>query len=94
MATQRGLGTRKAHHDAVRAKIQTSALVTFVQAYALTGLDHTGKEVNPARIKAALGLLAKTLPDLQSVALTNGPEGAFRLELPWLEKLAKTRGWA
>jgi hypothetical protein len=60
-------------HDArTRLKIKTSQLVNRLQNFAL-GVD--GIAMSREQVRAALGLLAKTLPDLQSVALTGGDGG-------------------
>lgn len=53
---------RKAHSPDTRAKIQSSQLINFLQVHALTGTD-----VKKSQVTAALGLLKKTLPDLQAV---------------------------
>ena len=62
--------TKIKHDDETRAKIQSSQLINFLQ-------DHvfTGSEVKKTQITAALGLLKKTLPDLQSI------EGAMDLTI-------------
>lgn len=59
------------HSEVVRARIRTAALVNFLTNYALGEHKH---EVEPARITAALGLLKKTIPDLQSVELSGEVE--------------------
>lgn len=55
-----------------RAKdaIQTTQLCKRLNGFALSELDvQTGKpvEMSPAQVKAAVALLKKTLPDLQSI---------------------------
>jgi hypothetical protein len=59
-------------HQTERAKeaIQTTQLCKRLNAFALSELDaQTGKpvEMSPAQVKAAVALLKKTLPDLQSI---------------------------
>ena len=50
------------HHEVIREKIQSSQLINFLQKHALTGGD-----VKKTQISAAVALLRKTLPDLQSI---------------------------
>jgi hypothetical protein len=66
------------HDDTTRQKIQSSQLVNFLQ-------DHVfnGTEVKKTQITAALGLLKKTLPDLQSI------EGAMDLTITKHEEALK-----
>lgn len=52
------------HSELVRGRIRTSALVNFLTKYAL---GQYKREVAPARVAAALGLLKKTIPDIQSI---------------------------
>lgn len=55
--------TRKIKHDAdTRSRIQSSQLINFLQDHVLKGRD-----AQKTQITAALGLLKKTLPDLQSI---------------------------
>lgn len=70
---------RKAHQDEIRAKIQTSALINRVQDYALGKLNDD--EVSSNRLNAIKMLLAKSLPDLQSVEITGEGGGAVILQL-------------
>ena len=56
---------RKTHQDDVREKIKTSQLINRLQNHAL-GLT----EMTPGQITAALGLLRKVLPELQSAEMT------------------------
>lgn len=55
----------KAHHEIVRSRIQTSQLINRL-------MDHVrGKvELSATQVTAALGLMRKTLPDLQAVELS------------------------
>lgn len=50
------------HSDDVRAKIQSSQLINFLQKHVLEGTD-----IKKTQVTAALGLLKKTIPDLQSI---------------------------
>jgi hypothetical protein len=59
---------RKTHQDEVRAKIQTSNLITRVQKYANGELSD--EDISPNRLNAIKLLLNKSLPDLQSVEIT------------------------
>jgi hypothetical protein len=55
--------TRKVRHDEnTRAKIKTSQLVNRLTAHVLGTV-----EMSPSQVTAGLGLLKKTLPDLQAV---------------------------
>jgi len=50
------------HDERTRAKIQTSQLINRLNSFV------NGKvELNAAQVTAALGLMKKTLPDLQAV---------------------------
>lgn len=53
---------RQNHSEEVRAKIQTSQLINVLQ-------DHVfnGTEIKKTQVSAAIALLRKTIPDLQSV---------------------------
>lgn len=53
------------HDDETRRKIQSSQLINRLQ-------DHifNGTEMSKTQVSAALGLLKKTIPDLQSVDLS------------------------
>jgi hypothetical protein len=62
-------------HDArTRLKIKTSQLINRLQAFALADFGDASNHMSNGQVRAALGLLAKTVPDLQSVALTD-PDG-------------------
>lgn len=63
---------RKTHQDEVRAKIQTSNLITRVQKYANGELSD--EDISPNRLNAIKLLLNKSLPDLQSVEITGDSE--------------------
>jgi hypothetical protein len=59
---------RKQHQDEIRAKIQTSALITRVTKFAMG--DLSDEDVSPNRLNAIKLLLSKALPDLSSVEYT------------------------
>jgi len=63
------------HQDTVRAKIQASQLINRLQ-------DHVdGKvELTNTQVTAALGLLKKSLPDLQAIE-GPGDQGEHKLEI-------------
>lgn len=70
------------HQEMVREKIRASQLINFIQNYALgIGKDQPGYQEAGVRIKAALGLLAKCIPDMQRTELT-GKDGE-RLSVEW-----------
>ena len=56
---------RKQHQDEVRAKIQGSQLVNYLQDHALKG---KGSDNSNTRVRAAVALLAKIVPDLSQVS--------------------------
>jgi hypothetical protein len=58
------------HQEMVREKIRGSQLVNALQKHALGKLH-----MKDTQIRAALGLLAKTLPDLQRTELTGRDGG-------------------
>lgn len=53
------------HSDEVRAKIQSSQLINFLQNHVLKGAD-----AQKTQVTAAVALLKKTLPDLQATELS------------------------
>ncbi len=58
--------------EKTRSAIQTTQLVKRLEGFALSLPDvQTGKpiDMSPAQVKAAVALLKKTMPDLQSVEL-------------------------
>lgn len=65
---RRGQRLRPHHQEDVRNKIKASQIVNFLTETIVNG-EFQGKEVNPVRVTAALGLLRKILPDLQSTEL-------------------------
>lgn len=75
-------------HDArTREKIRTSQLINRLEKFILSEAD--GKngpvELSPAQVTAALGLIKKTLPDLQATTLDAKVESAVTVkgELLW-----------
>lgn len=78
---------RLKHQDEVRLKIQTSALINRVQAYALGELSD--EQVSSNRLNAIKLLLSKSLPDLSSVEITGeggGPVQIAKIEIVPLVK--------
>lgn len=74
--------TRKQRHDDfTREKIQTSQLVNRLT-------DHVfGKvELGATQVQAALGLLRKSLPDLQTTSLTGEDGGPIEMICRWRER--------
>jgi len=62
---------RKIRHDQeTRAKIKTSQLVNRLTGHVLGEV-----EMVPSQVTAALGLLRKTLPDLQTTTLQGDSDG-------------------
>lgn len=53
------------HSDEVRAKIQSSQLINFLQDHVLKQ-----REAKKTQVTAAVALLKKTLPDLQATELS------------------------
>jgi hypothetical protein len=68
----------KRNDDLSRAAIQTTQLVKRLNFFALGQIDpscpHKTVEMTDGQIRAALGLLRKTIPDLAVTAHT-GPDG-------------------
>jgi len=70
---------RKTHQDDVRAKIQTSNLITRVQKYAMGELSD--EDISSNRLNAIKLLLSKTLPDLSSVEMTGDANNPLAMSL-------------
>lgn len=67
--------TRRIVHDEnTRAKIQASQIVNRLQKHILGEVD-----MSPTQVTAALGLLKKTLPDLQSMEVKAEVENTHRV---------------
>ncbi len=64
---------RKTHQDDVRAKIKTTQLINRLENHALGKVD-----LSTTQIKAIEVLIRKTLPDLQSVAITGDPDNPLQ----------------
>lgn len=101
------------HQDEIRRKIQATQLINFLQNLALRGLVEMGggrdggerklspdwdeKRIN-VRVRAALGLLNKSLPDVSSVQLTGDVQHSYIAHVPlteqnsdeWVKKHAPT----
>ena len=65
------------HDDKTRAKIKTSQLINRLVNHVLE--KDKEKLMSQSQVSAALGLIKKTLPDLQSTELT-GSDGSPLLE--------------
>ena len=66
------MATRKntAHSELVRSRIRSSQLVNRLQGFVLGKKDAKTKrkiDMSPHQVAAALGLLKKTIPDIQSI---------------------------
>jgi hypothetical protein len=71
-----------------RSAIKTTQLVKRLQGFALSELDKQSDkpvEMSPAQVKAALGLLKKTIPDLQSTELSGSLSVSHEDKLKELE---------
>ena len=87
---------RQRHQEEVRQRIKVAQLINFLQAYALTGKDTGRQEVNPGRVQAAKILLDKAIANPPQIIEGAGENGShvFELKAPWIESIAKARGWA
>jgi len=59
--------------EKARDAIRTTQLIKRLQGFALNELDDQSNrpvEMSPAQVKAAVALLKKTIPDLQSVEMS------------------------
>ena len=59
-----------AHSELVRARIRSAQLVNRLQAFVMGKKDPKTKrkiDLTPHQVTAALGLLRKTIPDIQSI---------------------------
>ena len=76
------------HDERSRAKIQTSQLCNRLNNYALGLPDPTtGRkfEMSDGQIRAALGLLRKTLPDLAVTQIAGEGGGALVVDFRWAD---------
>jgi len=76
------------HDDRSRSKIQTSQLINRLNLFALGAPDPCsihGKpiEMTDTQVRAALGLLRKTLPDLAVTELRGDPDRPLSIEFTW-----------
>lgn len=69
------------HAEEVRAKIKTSQLINRLQNFGLTDLTETKPGLSDAQVRAILGLLKKTLPDLSNVELNGAGGGPLKVEI-------------
>lgn len=63
------------HRDKIKNSNILNALIEHVEG---------GREMSSTQVTAALGLLKKALPDLQSVEIGSDPEKPMRMEFGWL----------
>lgn len=76
------------HDERSRAKIQTSQLINRLNLFALGQPDPCsihGKpvEMTDTQVRAALGLLRKTLPDLAVTELRGDPDRPLAISFEW-----------
>ena len=75
----------KRNDDMSRAAIQTTQLVKRLNFFALGQVDpscpHKTVEMTDGQIRAALGLLRKTIPDLAVTAHTGGDGGPLTIQV-------------
>jgi hypothetical protein len=66
--------------DRTRSAIRTTQLVKRLQSFALSETDdaHQKVEMTADQVRAALGLLKKTLPDLTSTTLSGDADNPVR----------------
>ena len=93
MAARKSSTLSPRHRDA----IQTSMLLKRLQGFALSELDgQTGKPVamSSDQVRAALGLLRKTMPDLAATHLSGDEESPLvaRIEYAWADAPHGRRG--
>lgn len=67
------------HDEATRAKIQTSQLVNRLNSFALDQTDSV--RMTSDQVRAALGLLRKTIPDLAVTAHTGEGGGPLTIQV-------------
>lgn len=75
---------REKHQDEVRQKIQASQLINRLQNYALANLaakNAATKVMSDGQVRAALGLLKKSVPDLANFEMTGPGGGALVVEI-------------
>jgi hypothetical protein len=68
---------RKTHQDEVRSKIQVSNLIHRVNEYAMGNLSDD--DISSNRLNAIKLLLAKALPDLQSIEITGDADNPLAI---------------
>lgn len=69
MARQMAARLNPRHQEMVREKIRASQLVNVLEEHVLDG-----RELSKSQVSAALGLLKKCIPDLQSTTLSGGED--------------------
>lgn len=63
------------NHEEARKKIQTTQLINRLQGHVLKNVD-----MSKSQVGAALGLLKKTLPDMQYHQVGGDPENPLQVE--------------
>lgn len=63
------------HRDKIKNSNILNALIEHVEG---------NREMSSTQVTAALGLLKKALPDLQSVEIGSDPEKPMKMEFGWL----------
>lgn len=71
---------RKNHQDSVRAKIQASQLVNYLQNHTITG---AGAKNAGTRVRAAATLLNKCMPDLARTEHTGDGGGPVVVKIAY-----------
>lgn len=74
-----------------RAAIQTTQLIRRLNAFALAADDpcYPGKscEMTDTQVRAALGLLRKTMPDLAVTQISGDPDRPVAIDFRWADAL-------
>lgn len=82
----KGVRLNPKHDERTRAKIQTSQIINRLESFV------EGKvELSAAQVTAALGLLRKTLPDLQATEISGSVEQRYVARIP--DPIAGTDEW-
>jgi len=82
------------HDENTRAKIKAAAIIERLRCFVLGTPDRsrTVPKLSPAQVTAALGLLRKSLPDLDSVEVTGDITNTYVVESPKVS--ISTEEWA
>lgn len=82
----RGVRLNPKHDERTRAKIQTSQIINRLESFVEGKVDMSAPQVT-----AALGLLRKTLPDLQATEISGQVEQRYVARIP--EPVTNTGEW-